>query len=79
MRVLFRGSAVRRPSGVADPELAVERLFEEHVLEARELAGAPSQLEAAVCTTASPAESYPRYSSRFSPSIRIGTTGLGPT
>src|ERR1035437_2290366 len=30
------------------------------------------------CTTATPAESYPRYSSRRSPSMRIGTTSLGP-
>src|SRR5690349_19348539 len=29
-------------------------------------------------TTATPAESYPRYSSRRSPSIRIGTTGFDP-
>src|SRR6267143_3299639 len=29
-------------------------------------------------TTATPAESYPRYSSRRSPSMRTGTTSLGP-
>src|SRR5262245_17299223 len=29
-------------------------------------------------TTATPAESYPRYSSRRSPSINTGTTSFGP-
>src|SRR5438105_8569762 len=29
-------------------------------------------------TTATPAESYPRYSSRRKPSMRTGTTSLGP-
>jgi len=46
--VLLRRPAVRRPAGVADAELAGDRLGADGVLEARELAGAPPHVNRAV-------------------------------
>src|SRR4030095_7244445 len=45
MRVLFRGPAVRRPARMADAEVALNGVLRQHVLEVRELARAPPNLE----------------------------------
>src|SRR5881394_886578 len=48
VRVLFSGTAVRRPPRVADAILARQRIQRDDVLELRELAGAAAELDGAV-------------------------------
>ena len=80
MRVLLGRPAVRRPARVADAELALDRILRQHVVQvARACRRCGGSCISPSRTTATPAESYPRYSSRRRPSISTGSSGLDPT
>ena len=72
--------AVGGPPGVPDAEAgARQRLLGQQLLQVPELAGllgACSSLRSSRCAT--PAESYPRYSSRRRPSTTTSSAACGP-
>ena len=79
VRVFFRGAAMSGPAGVADTVDAIERGDANGFFEIVELPGARRiSILPLSPTTAMPAESYPRYSSRRRPSRINGTTRFGP-
>ncbi len=45
MRVLFRGSAMRGPAGMADAEGSLQRMFVENIFQIGQLAGGAAHLE----------------------------------
>ena len=80
MRVFLGRPSVRGPARVADPVQLLRAESRESILPDCAVCPKPAGPAACHCwsTTAIPAESYPRYSSRFSPSSISGTTGLLP-
>jgi hypothetical protein len=61
MGVLLGRPAVRRPSRMPDPVFPLERIAGDHFLEARQLPGAPAQLDLAVA--------HDRHARRVIPAI----------
>src|SRR5262249_47543829 len=82
VRVVFGRSAVGRPAGVADADRAGERLPREPGFEIAQLAlrlPSPARRRSwRPSSVATPAESYPRYSSRLSASTSKPATGSRP-
>jgi hypothetical protein len=72
MRIALRRRPMGRPPGVADADCAGQRFFAELAIKIGELAFGPAAIEMPVMTVATPAESYPRYSSRLSASTSSG-------
>ena len=65
--------AVSRPAGMGDTDRSMHRLEVQRVLQDFDLADRAQAAQFSGSRTAIPAESYPRYSRRRNPSIRIGT------
>ncbi len=79
MRVLFRRPSVCRPTRVANSIRALNRTQPQRVFQIPQLSlRAAHRSVPSSSSTAIPAESYPRYSSRFKPSMIIGTALRGP-
>ena len=80
VRILVGRLPVGRPPGVPDPHVPVHRLPLHKLREPGELARrlAHPRIPLLLFMTATPAESYPRYSRRRRPSSKIGTAGRSP-
>ncbi len=79
MRVARRRRAMRRPAGMRDADIARRIVGFQHFTRLASLPSARRRTSWPPDTVQTPAESYPRYSIRFSPSTRRSATDDLPT
>jgi hypothetical protein len=77
--IFVAGRSVRRPPGVADAGPTRDGMAGQLFVQVLQTPGLLADLEGASSTMATPAESYPRYSRRRSPSTMTSTASFSPT